>query len=184
MVLLADRASLTTGRTMDSGRTEDPGRTQNQGLSTQDQRRATVRVVQAHSANSGRTRTAIAPHLRPASPCRNRRPSVAAVMPLPTDAKTSAAWKRSRGSPKHARVALHFHPDRRGNTRARVAEGLLADGVYRNQDRDGALDGKPHSIFRWRARQLGENQDEAGCRRRMVRDSVSHATADAQLMMT
>ena len=49
---------------------------------------------------------------------------------------------------------------------------------------DGALDGKPHSIFRWRARQLGENQDEAGCRRRMVRDSVSHATADAQLMMT
>ena len=50
--------------------------------------------------------------------------------------------------------------------------------------RDGALDGKPHSIFRWRARQRGENQDEAGCRRRMVRDSVSHATADAQLMMT
>jgi hypothetical protein len=28
-----------------------------------------------------------------------------------------------------------------------------------------------------------ENQDEAGCRRRIVRDSVSHA-ADAQLMMT
>ena len=43
--------------------------------------------------------------------------------------------------PEHARVVLHFHPDRLGNTRATVAEGLLADGVYRNQYQTGRSTG-------------------------------------------
>jgi len=33
----------------------------------------------------------------------------------------------------HARVVLHFHPDRQGTDLKTVAQGLLAAGVYRNQ---------------------------------------------------
>ena len=42
---------------------------------------------------------------------------------------------------QHARVVLHFHPDRLGTTRGSVAEGLLEDGVYRNQFETGRSSG-------------------------------------------
>jgi len=37
----------------------------------------------------------------------------------------------------HARVAIHFHPDRIGNKSIAVAEALLEEGVYRNQFETG-----------------------------------------------
>jgi hypothetical protein len=41
----------------------------------------------------------------------------------------------------HARVVLHFHPDRFGLKSKTVAEALLADGVYRNQFETGLSSG-------------------------------------------
>jgi hypothetical protein len=41
----------------------------------------------------------------------------------------------------HARVVLHFHPDRLGNKTTTVAEALLADGTYRNQFETGRSSG-------------------------------------------
>ena len=44
---------------------------------------------------------------------------------------------------QHARIALHFHPDRLGHEAASVAECLLKDGVYRNQFETGLSSGSP-----------------------------------------
>jgi hypothetical protein len=44
---------------------------------------------------------------------------------------------------KHARIALHFHPDRLGHNAVSVAEGLLSEGVYRNQFETGLSSGSP-----------------------------------------
>jgi len=41
----------------------------------------------------------------------------------------------------HARVAVHFHPDRFGLTPATVAESLLEEGFYRNQFETGLSSG-------------------------------------------
>jgi hypothetical protein len=41
----------------------------------------------------------------------------------------------------HARVVVHFHPDRFGIKRTRVAEALLKEGVYRNQFETGLSSG-------------------------------------------
>ena len=41
----------------------------------------------------------------------------------------------------HARVVVHFHPDRLGTTPESVSEGLLADGIYRNQFQTGRSSG-------------------------------------------
>jgi hypothetical protein len=41
----------------------------------------------------------------------------------------------------HARVVVHFHPDRSGIKSGTVAEALLADGVYRNQFETGLSSG-------------------------------------------
>lgn len=41
----------------------------------------------------------------------------------------------------HARVVIHFHPDRFGVTRMSVAEALLTEGVYRNQFETGLSSG-------------------------------------------
>jgi hypothetical protein len=43
----------------------------------------------------------------------------------------------------HARVALHFHPERVDRTGRSVAEGLLHDGVYRSQFETGLSSGSP-----------------------------------------
>jgi len=44
---------------------------------------------------------------------------------------------------RHARMVLHFHPDRLGHKTANVAESLLCDGVYRNQFETGLSSGSP-----------------------------------------
>src|SRR5438309_2315414 len=44
---------------------------------------------------------------------------------------------------QHARIALHFHPDRLGHEAVTVAECLLRDGVYRNQFETGLSSGSP-----------------------------------------
>lgn len=41
----------------------------------------------------------------------------------------------------HARVVVHFHPDRLGSGSISVAEALLRDGVYRNQFQTGLSSG-------------------------------------------
>ena len=41
----------------------------------------------------------------------------------------------------HARVVLHFHPDRLGNKPVTVAEALLSEGIYRNQFETGRSSG-------------------------------------------
>lgn len=43
----------------------------------------------------------------------------------------------------HARVALHFHPDRLTRDGRTVAEGFLEEGVYRNQYETGISNGSP-----------------------------------------
>jgi len=44
---------------------------------------------------------------------------------------------------QHARIALHFHPDRLGKDAVSVAEGLLSEGVYRNQFETGVSSASP-----------------------------------------
>ena len=44
---------------------------------------------------------------------------------------------------QHARIAVHFHPDRFGAKPASVADGLLLEGVYRNQFETGLSSGSP-----------------------------------------
>jgi hypothetical protein len=44
---------------------------------------------------------------------------------------------------QHARIAVHFHPDRLGHKAASVAESLLRDGVYRSQFETGLSSGSP-----------------------------------------
>src|SRR6516164_7638645 len=44
---------------------------------------------------------------------------------------------------QHARIALHFHPDRLGHKAVSVAESLLSEGVYRNQFETGLSSGSP-----------------------------------------
>lgn len=41
----------------------------------------------------------------------------------------------------HARVVVHFHPDRRGKSSVTVAEALLADGLYKSQFETGSSTG-------------------------------------------
>jgi uncharacterized protein DUF3626 len=41
----------------------------------------------------------------------------------------------------HARVAIHFHPDRLGTRRVPVAQALLQEGIYRNQFETGLSTG-------------------------------------------
>jgi hypothetical protein len=41
----------------------------------------------------------------------------------------------------HARVVIHFHPDRLSNKRITVADALLAEGTYRNQFETGLSTG-------------------------------------------
>jgi hypothetical protein len=47
---------------------------------------------------------------------------------------------------RHARIVLHFHPDRLGRMRGNVAESLLRDGVYRNQFETGLSSGSPSAF--------------------------------------
>ena len=44
---------------------------------------------------------------------------------------------------QHARIVAHFHPDRFGGKPANVADGLLTEGVYRNQFETGLSSGSP-----------------------------------------
>jgi hypothetical protein len=44
---------------------------------------------------------------------------------------------------QHARIVLHFHPDRFGRKTVSVAESLLSEGVYRNQFETGLSSGSP-----------------------------------------
>ena len=56
----------------------------------------------------------------------------------------------------HARVVVHFHPDRLGPKSTSVAEALLGEGVYRNQFETGLSSGSV-SAFRGGARDTWEN---------------------------
>jgi hypothetical protein len=56
----------------------------------------------------------------------------------------------------HARVVVHFHPDRFGIRRTTVAEALLNEGVYRNQFETGLSSGSV-SAFPGGARDTWEN---------------------------
>lgn len=47
------------------------------------------------------------------------------------------------GLRRHAKVVLHFHPDRITNNGETVARRMLADGVYRNQFETGISNGSP-----------------------------------------
>jgi hypothetical protein len=44
---------------------------------------------------------------------------------------------------QHARIAIHFHPDRLGRKAVSVVESLLTEGVYRNQYETGLSSGSP-----------------------------------------
>jgi Protein of unknown function (DUF3626) len=55
----------------------------------------------------------------------------------------------------HARVVVHFHPDRLSIKRTTVAEALLTEGVYRNQFETGLSTGSP-SAFPGGARDIWE----------------------------
>ena len=56
----------------------------------------------------------------------------------------------------HARVVVHFHPDRLGPKSTTVAEALLHEGVYRNQFETGLSSGSV-SAFRAGARDMWES---------------------------
>ena len=56
----------------------------------------------------------------------------------------------------HARVVVHFHPDRLGPTSTTVAEALLDEAVYRNQFETGLSSGSV-SAFRGGARDTWES---------------------------
>jgi hypothetical protein len=58
---------------------------------------------------------------------------------------------------RHARVVLHFHPDRFGVKSTTVAESLLEDGLYRNQFETGLSSGSL-SAFPGGERDLWENR--------------------------
>jgi Protein of unknown function (DUF3626) len=67
----------------------------------------------------------------------------------------------------HARVVLHFHPDRVGSKPMTVAEALLSEGIYRSQFETGlssgslsAFPGGPRDA--WEHRLFGGAYDEAG----------------------
>ncbi|ULA59254.1 MAG: hypothetical protein LZF60_110043 [Nitrospira sp.] len=47
---------------------------------------------------------------------------------------------------EHARVVVHFHPDRRGMTPITVVEGMLRDGRYRNQFETGRSSGSRTAV--------------------------------------
>jgi hypothetical protein len=57
----------------------------------------------------------------------------------------------------HARVALHFHPERLSRTGRTVADGLLRTGVYKSQFETGLSGGSP-SAFPGGERDLWESQ--------------------------
>jgi hypothetical protein len=57
----------------------------------------------------------------------------------------------------HARVVLHFHPDRLGNKPITVAEALLSEGIYRNQFETGRSRGSL-SAFPGGPRDAGERR--------------------------
>jgi hypothetical protein len=46
----------------------------------------------------------------------------------------------------HARVVLHFHPDRLGKKLMTVAEALLSEGIYRSQFETGLSSGSPSAF--------------------------------------
>lgn len=66
---------------------------------------------------------------------------------------------------EHARVALHFHPDRLTKAGCTVAEGLLTDGLYRGQFETGISNGSP-TAFRGGERDEWERRLFAGAYQR------------------
>ena len=62
-----------------------------------------------------------------------------------------------RSLQEHARVVLHFHPDRLTNNGLSVAESMLVDGVYRSQFETGISNGSP-TAFAGGDRDLWEKQ--------------------------
>jgi len=57
----------------------------------------------------------------------------------------------------HARIGLHFHPERLTRIGTSVAEGLLRSGIYKNQFETGLSSGSP-SAFPGGERDLWENR--------------------------
>ena len=86
---------------------------------TRAQREALSHTAEAAAAREARSREQILGHLA------NARVSVEAF-----DAAVQSLQR-------HGRVVLHFHPDRTGIRPVTVAEGLLEEGIYRNQLRLG-----------------------------------------------
>lgn len=60
-----------------------------------------------------------------------------------SDASLHAVLRSLR---EHARVVVHFHPDRWGMTPITVAEGMLRDGRYRNQFETGRSSGSRTAV--------------------------------------
>lgn len=50
------------------------------------------------------------------------------------------------GVHRHARIVLHFHPDRLGSTATTVAQSLLEEGEYRNQFETGLSSGSLSAV--------------------------------------
>jgi Protein of unknown function (DUF3626) len=78
----------------------------------------------------------------------------------------------------HARVVLHFHPDRLGVRRLTVADALLTDGVYRNQFETGLSSGSM-SAFSGGARDTWERRTMEGSQ-----GSGSCATSELSSLIT
>ncbi|MCB0322527.1 MAG: DUF3626 domain-containing protein, partial [Bdellovibrionales bacterium] len=62
---------------------------------------------------------------------------------------------------KHARVALHFHPDRPSQTGKLVVEAMLQEGVYKNQFETHVSNGRLDPVAegeraRWENRMFGD----------------------------
>lgn len=61
---------------------------------------------------------------------------------------------------RYGRIVFHFHPDRLAAQPITVAEGLLADGIYRNQFETGVTSGSPSAVpggdrDRWERQMFG-----------------------------
>ena len=86
---------------------------------------------------------------------------------------------------QHARIALHFHPDRLGHKDVGVAESLLSEGVYRNQFETGLSSGSPTAFpggerDLWEGALFGEAYHADAAGRLELRTAASISTPEPQ----
>lgn len=92
---------------------------------TRAQQEALSHAAQAAAAREASSREEILGHLANAR--------------VPVEAFDAAVQSLQR----HGRIVLHFHPDRTGIKPVTVAEGLLEEGIYRNQFETGVTSASP-----------------------------------------